>query len=566
MDISPDESIYITRAIDIINANKLSTVDQSPVYFYIVDIGYKLFGVNIISSRLPNILFGSFIIFLIYLIGKHIFNKKVGLIAALLYALSAYSIIWMVEPDMIAAFFILASFYFYITALDGKKEKFILSFLFLGVGTLIKTTVIISLVAYFIYYVYYSIKNPHKVFSKREGEKLRINKKIMRIWIISFALLALLMSPIMVYNYLLYKEKDLLDGVIGRYDFITKHLKSYDKSIYEDTAAEGWSWGAFKSGSIEMTQKFLRQDPIIFLLFIIGIVFSLLTKKRFTWLILWLMLIPSIFLFGSSSLSVHFVFLFPFFCLYAALFITWLSTKLKKRNALIIMIILFVLIQYTLVSIAIPKTASIIKLRKQVSSIPDDALVITDSRIYRGKVAWAFNDKHYVEVIYWDKIISPLNSINEEPVYLQTYFIECVDDDCGRGQGMKDDVEQQQANEAMITEADRNAKNKKTIKGSDFTFTIYENTIKLKPSVLKLADKTQGFHYYPLRWRNPEGIFDYYEAEGFDKLPDLIAHLILYISIFIAIISPFLINYFSKKYNGHINRENENVTPHTHNN
>ena len=117
ISVGADEAIYVTRGIDIISANRLSTMDQGPVYYYILDIGYKLFGVNAFSSRLPGILFGSLSVILIYFIGKEFFNKKKAMIASFLFAVSGYSIKFITELDMLMTFFLLFSIYFFIKGL-----------------------------------------------------------------------------------------------------------------------------------------------------------------------------------------------------------------------------------------------------------------------------------------------------------------------------------------------------------------------------------------------------------------------------------------------------------------
>ena len=114
LNIGADETIYAVRGIDIISANRLSTMDQGPIYYYIMDIGYKIFGVSAFSSRLPGVLFGSMAVILVFLIGSEFFNKRKALIASTLFAISGYAIRAITELDMLMTFFILLSIYFYI--------------------------------------------------------------------------------------------------------------------------------------------------------------------------------------------------------------------------------------------------------------------------------------------------------------------------------------------------------------------------------------------------------------------------------------------------------------------
>jgi len=543
--LNPDESIYIVRAIDITKANVLSTGDQSPVYSYLVDIGYRLFGVNMLTSRLTNIIFGAFVIFLVYLIGKHLFDNKTALLATTFFSLSVYSLLWNIEPDIIATFFMLASFYFYILALEGKKENFILSFLFMGIGTLIKTTTILSLAAFLIYYIYFCIKNPDKSILRRIDGKTKLDMKTTRILILSFFLLAVLLSPIIIYNYILYTEKGVIDGVIQRYDIVTRFLPKFDKNLYAGLAAEGWSLPAFKRGSVNLVKKFISLDPIIFVFFILGMAFSFWKKKKYTGLSLIFMIIPSFFLFGSSSLSVHFVFLFPFFCIYASAVIVWFSSLMEGRRPLLVLSLIILFIQLLLVIDRMPEEAAIIKLRYHASTLPDESLIIADSRIFRGKFTWVFNDKHYIDSssLNLATILSNDSNISFTPVY----FLECMNDDCGWGQNIKQNKGIQDYNEQAVSTFKNISISKEEFKGGDFSFTLYEAKLHLKEDVLSAVDLTHNFHQYPVRWKRPNTRFDYYEAKGFNKVLDILAHLFLYISILIAIISPLFFIYLSFK-------------------
>ena len=87
-DVSTDEMIYSIIPLNIISADRLGTIEQSPLFFYLTDISYKLFGgITPISLRLTAIIFGALSVFIIFLIAKELFdNKKNALFAAFLFA------------------------------------------------------------------------------------------------------------------------------------------------------------------------------------------------------------------------------------------------------------------------------------------------------------------------------------------------------------------------------------------------------------------------------------------------------------------------------------------------
>jgi len=46
-----------------------------------------------------------------------------------------------------------------------------------------------------------------------------------------------------------------------------------------------------------------------------------------------------------------------------------------------------------------------------IKNIDDNTLVIADARIYRGEIAWMFNDKHYIEASLFQSTIDSLKNI-----------------------------------------------------------------------------------------------------------------------------------------------------------
>ena len=76
--------------------------------------------------------------------------------------------------------------------------------------------------------------------------------------------------------------------------------------------------------------------------------------------------------------------------------------------------------------------------------------------------------------------------------------------------------------------------------GDDY-FNVYKTNLRLKQSSLQSADSTHSWFYYPVRYKGES--FDDYEAIGFSKFLDLIAHYILYLEILIALITPIFLVY-----------------------
>jgi len=85
-----------------------------PLYVWFTAIAYRLFGINEFSTRLFSALFGAGTIFFVYLIGKQIYNRETGFIAALFLGLNPFYTFWTRQGQLDATltFFITLSFFF----------------------------------------------------------------------------------------------------------------------------------------------------------------------------------------------------------------------------------------------------------------------------------------------------------------------------------------------------------------------------------------------------------------------------------------------------------------------
>ena len=125
---SADEMVHGTHAIGFISSGKLQIMDESAVWFWLTDFFMRTFGVNVFGIRFASIFFGTLAIIVVYLICKELFNKKVGLIAAFVSAISSYQLDMMeAGMDTTMVFFVLLSLYFFI--LSTRKENKIYFFL-----------------------------------------------------------------------------------------------------------------------------------------------------------------------------------------------------------------------------------------------------------------------------------------------------------------------------------------------------------------------------------------------------------------------------------------------------
>ncbi len=129
--ISWDEAWYAEIARNILKTGdflKLSWIDKPyfdhpPTGFWAEAISFKFFGVNEFTARFPQALAGFLSVFLVYLIGKNLFHRVVGVSAAIILATSA----WFVfrarsgNLDAMLVFFLLATVYCAVKAATNPR-------------------------------------------------------------------------------------------------------------------------------------------------------------------------------------------------------------------------------------------------------------------------------------------------------------------------------------------------------------------------------------------------------------------------------------------------------------
>lgn len=106
-----------------------------PLYFAVLWIVTHLFGYSEIIVRLPSVIFGVMTVGVVYLLGKNIFNQKIGLISALLLAVAPLHIYYSQEARMysLATLVVCLSFYFFERIIYSAKNIFKVGFVFCNV-------------------------------------------------------------------------------------------------------------------------------------------------------------------------------------------------------------------------------------------------------------------------------------------------------------------------------------------------------------------------------------------------------------------------------------------------
>ncbi|MBS3134655.1 glycosyltransferase family 39 protein [Candidatus Woesearchaeota archaeon] len=558
-----DEMLHATHSIDIIKSGLIEVMDQDPVWFYITDVFFRFLGVSMLSSRIFAVISGSLSAIMIYLITAEIFkNKKIALVSGILVSFSSFSILTSIaEMDIPMIFFVLLSFYFLVKGMNNHNYKlFYLSYFFLGIAVMIKQIAIAFIPAYLIALAWHFIRR-----NKLSGKAI---KEILKNFIVFGIILIIIVSPVLAFNYLLYKDQKIVDVQFSRFLGIGKDTYAPISATMKQFSITDlfftYENGKHPPGLVESARFFMDFDIIITMLFIIGL-FILYRKDKFWSVILFLLfLFPYLFLSGTSLLPYHFSYAITVFSIFAASVLVLISEKIKIKHALTVLLIVIIIFNmYTInKNNAFSGKSEVAKMMDYAKNIEDDSLVLVDSRIYRGRIAWMFNDKHYLEITYLNQANEMLKKSYNNPAQIKTYLIECTSDDCGWG-NINSQPQLNQSMEDFFSSFKTRSELKEEITASDNSpyFAVYETTLSINPLILDIADSTHVWFYYPVRYKIENQIFGRYNVHNsLDSAIDMTAHIILYIEVIIALLALVLPFYLLKK--EYENEENENTKHH----
>jgi uncharacterized membrane protein len=104
---------------------------NAPLYWIILHFWVGIFGVSEFSLRFPSLLFSFFSIILTFFLGKELFSKRVGIIAASIMGLSPFHLWYAQEARdySLLLFFAALSTLFLLKALNGSRSRIWLCFI-----------------------------------------------------------------------------------------------------------------------------------------------------------------------------------------------------------------------------------------------------------------------------------------------------------------------------------------------------------------------------------------------------------------------------------------------------
>ncbi len=301
---------------------KFSFHDFPPLAILIQHAFFSIFGDSILVARLPAIVFGVGAVFLIYLITKLFFSEALALLAALLFAVNGM-MVWifrtsLIEPILL--FFILLNIYSFFKFLESKRYWWAFGGT-LGLIALTKYTGVFIAPVYIFYLL---------LWNRRPFKNWRLY--------VAFALALLLFSPVIIYNFYLYKTT-------GHFDLQIAYF------LGQNTPEWTGLLGKIQSPFSEIWKSLTAAYGIPGLVVVIaGLLYSIFLFIRNIFrdkiVFVWLYLLFSTLLFVKIGVASRFLSLYgPAFIILAALAVKFLwNFKIKNKFNYVFRILAIILI------------------------------------------------------------------------------------------------------------------------------------------------------------------------------------------------------------------------------
>jgi hypothetical protein len=536
--VSADEMVHGVHPWGFIASGKLQIMDQSAVWFFLSDLFMQLWGTTLLGARLTSVLFGSASILVLYLLGSLLWNKRAGLGAALAGAVSSFQLVHMeASMDTAMVFFVLLSLYCMVRFLSLEKRRdFYLAFLFAGIAVMIKPIALLFIPALGFSYLFY--------FWKQGPKKTFLRACVGGIIVVGSVL------PVLIFNYLLYQDKGILDLQFARftrigietYASIAPTIESFHFSELFISYREGMP------GIVQgISGGLYHFDSLLFCFLALGGLYLFLTKGKYRLMLMLSCGLPFLFLGGVSLLSNHLVFTSAYASLFVGIALAECSTfswirKHEKvfwigAGGLLLVGSMLVLSDLPIRGLLGPQNEMSQLVLAKERYIPSDALVVVDARIYRGRMVFAFLDRHYLEGSYFEEIVKGTQQYPQAVLETPVYYIECVQTDCGWGT-----IHSQPAFNASMQELTsffaQHGRVITTIRdrtGAPY-FRLYETTLPLHRDARTLADSTHEWFFYPVGYEPQERVFDNYRiSSGFQAFLHYLGLSVLYLDVLIAL-------------------------------
>ncbi|MEK6905456.1 MAG: glycosyltransferase family 39 protein [Nanoarchaeota archaeon] len=530
VEIVPDEIVYSLLPWKIISAQRLSTVEGGPLFSYLTDLGFILFGeVNATSTRFPSIFFGSLTVILIYLCSLKIFqNKKAALFSSFLFALSGFALENNTESDMVAFFFAFLSMYFFLSFLEGKRIFLYPSVIFLALGVLCKDQVLIFLPGYLVAF----LLTQTEFYSPLK--KIKLEKDLFKTFLGCLTIGALLLTPLIAYNYLEFKNN-------GKTDDTVSTLLGIGENFHAEYQLKSWDFSKLRDFIFRsVPSKFFSVDPLIMVLGLIGIILTIRQKNLGIFLLAFSLFFLVGYIGGINPSSSHYLWVPLILSLFAGYTVekvsSYLGSKFNLRWASVMLVLIIAVVSSFQFQAIISKESANMELREySIENIPKDSIVVMDPRIYFGSYSWVLHGRHYLNGLYFQELLTQMGGSAAPKMEVPLYYIECSGDStCGWKQEDYDRVNL--FAESLSGYFKDNLAYTAEIK-ANHRFLIYKGFISVPPTIYQSIDRTHVFWGASIGWKYPDLNIDEYSLQGSNKIFHMIGLLFLYLNLLLALLT-----------------------------
>src|SRR3989344_6012184 len=559
LDVLADDMVHVSQSAGVFGAKILSTHSNPPLFYYLTDLAFKVFGYTTLASRFFPLVFGTLLIPLSYMISIKLFkNKNIGLLSAFFVTFSSFLIRnTFGEASLIVLFFSFAGVYFGLIYLEEKTYiSIILSGIFFGLGILTKYNAPFFLLGFLVYSIVFLRLKKETIFTKKNIYSL----------IILLLIVFLFSLPFLTLNYLLYKDKGITDVYFSRVIQTSK-----TQEIYGGLAGQGNSFtnNLLNLNSYGNYTLPFYSDISILLFALLGFGYLFIRKQYsiLSFLII-ILIIPFIFQSAGAPLPKHFVFMFLLLSISAGYGLYNLLKSFNKKNInYIIILILAVLMlanigtQYSTPANYLDKSPTS-QLKSFINNnVNANNLIVFDNRIYTSRTFWLATPNNFVSFYDFSNLYTLNFQIDKQyKTPIDIYYVECAIDDCGWGT-IKDQPELNKTMEDYFKQLSTQVQPIERINSYEYSgnelygnkkpvevYKIYKSTIDFSPALLSQAYRFNSFYFVPYMYEDMSGYVFSYEIKNLpDRLLNSLSYLIILLSVLLSIISIFILFYLFLK-------------------
>jgi len=146
---NPDELFYYKSSQTLSNLQTLYAPEyygtprfqKPPLFYSMVFVSFKLLGINWFSARMVTVISSILVLLVTYLLGRKMFDEEKAFFATGILSTTVLFFRFgrIVLPEMtLILFMVLALFFAYKAFHENKRKDFYLTFLFMGIATLVK--------------------------------------------------------------------------------------------------------------------------------------------------------------------------------------------------------------------------------------------------------------------------------------------------------------------------------------------------------------------------------------------------------------------------------------------